>query len=138
VRREPRHLGENQQVTAPPRWSSHFLDRSVSSLSFLSCWEDAGRVGGSLADEVELRYVTSAGEQVFVPLSKADVHDVAAGRPVRAFASYAGMTPYPGWLWSAPVEDLVGYESLLERDRLLLADFDTSVAVIGGLRRTPG
>lgn len=45
------------EVTGTCR-SLSFLYRSVSFLSFLSCWEDAGRVAGSLADEVELRYVT--------------------------------------------------------------------------------
>ncbi|MGM0385932.1 MAG: hypothetical protein ACQERF_08145 [Actinomycetota bacterium] len=40
------------------------------------------------------------------------------------------MTHYPGRFWSATMEDLVGYESLLERDRLLLADFDPNVVAI--------
>ena len=41
--------------------------------------------------------------------------------------TYRGQRNYPGWLWTATTGSLVGYESLLERDRLWLADFDPSV-----------
>ncbi len=47
--------------------------------------------------------------------------------PVRAFPDLPGSADYPGWLWSATIGSLLGYESLLERDRLWLADFDPSV-----------
>jgi len=40
------------------------------------------------------------------------------------------MGHYPGWWWSATTDDLVGYESLLERDRVMLADFDQDVVAI--------
>lgn len=49
------------------------------------------------------------------------------GRPVRSFPTYKNQANYPGWLWSATMGRLVGYESLLERDRLWLADFDPTV-----------
>ena len=55
---------------------------------------------------------------------------VVRGRPVRGFSWYAGMRHYPGWWWSSTRGDLVGYESLLERDRLMLADFDRDVVAI--------
>ncbi len=63
-------------------------------------------------------------------LSTASPTEVARGLPVRSFPSYAGMGHYPGWWWSATVGDHVGYESLLERDRLMLADFDHDVVAI--------
>lgn len=47
--------------------------------------------------------------------------------PVRRFPTYKGQRNYPGLLWCATTEALVGYESLLERDRLWLADFDPEV-----------
>lgn len=47
---------------------------------------------------------------------------------MRGFRWYTGMRHYPGWWWYSTSGDLVGYESLLERDRLmLLADFDRAV-----------
>lgn len=64
-------------------------------------------------------------------LSAAGPGDVAHGRPVRRFGSYARMGHYPGW-WSATMRDLVGYESLRERDRLMLADSDRDVVVVAG------
>ena len=47
--------------------------------------------------------------------------------PVRRFPIYKGQRNYPGLLWCATTQTLIGYESPLERDRLWLADFDPSV-----------
>lgn len=79
---------------------------------------------------VEFRYTSCTGEDVITTLSSAPPTEVARGLPVRHFPSYAGMGHYPGWWWSATVGDHVGYESLLERDRLMLADFDRDVVFI--------
>lgn len=49
---------------------------------------------------------------------------------MRSFSSYAGMRHYPGWWWSSTTTSLVAYKSLLERDRLLAADFDRDVVAI--------
>lgn len=109
---------------------SHFLVPCVSFLSFLSAQLDAGGVSRAAGSEVELRFVDADGDEVSVPLPDACADVVVRGRPVRAFGWYAGMKHYPGWWWSATMCDLVGYESLLERDRLLLADFDYDVKAI--------
>lgn len=53
-----------------------------------------------------------------------------AGRPVRRFPSYRGQRSYPGLYWSATVGAHVGYESRVERDHLVMLDFDRSVAGI--------
>ncbi|MCA0181102.1 MAG: TnsA-like heteromeric transposase endonuclease subunit [Actinobacteria bacterium] len=79
---------------------------------------------------VEFRYTSHTGEDVTTTLGSAPPAEVARGLPVRSFPSYAGMGHYPGWWWSATVGDHVGYESLLERDRLMLADFDRDVVAI--------
>jgi len=63
-------------------------------------------------------------------LARASAEEVVQGQPVRNFGSHAGMGHYPGWWWSATMQAHVGYESLLERDRLMLADFDAAVAAI--------
>jgi hypothetical protein len=44
-------------------------------------------------------------------------------------ASYRGQRNYPGMLWTATTQSLVGYESLLERDRLC---WPTSTQPCGG------
>lgn len=80
--------------------------------------------------ETELRYVSPEGEDVVTTIEAARPQDVVRGRPVRRFGSYARMGHYPGWWWSATMGDLVGYESLLERDRLMLADFDRDVVAL--------
>ncbi|MEU4799693.1 hypothetical protein [Streptomyces sp. NPDC023327] len=50
--------------------------------------------------------------------------------PVRAFASYRRQRNLPGLLRSATTNGHVGYESWLERDQVMLLDFDPSVVGI--------
>lgn len=80
--------------------------------------------------QITLRYVDGEGAEVVTTLAKAEAGLIADGLPVRSFNSYAGMRHYPGWWWSATTSSLLPYESLLERDRLLLADFDRDVVAI--------
>jgi hypothetical protein len=49
-------------------------------------------------------------------------------RPVREFPSYIGQRSFSGLWWSSTMRDLVGYESWLERDRVMLMDFSPEVA----------
>lgn len=79
---------------------------------------------------VTLRYISGEGDEVVSSLAEADAGHVARGRPVRGFGSYAGMGHYPGWWWSSTTTSLIPYESLLERERLLAADFDREVVAI--------
>ncbi|HNV41719.1 MAG TPA: TnsA-like heteromeric transposase endonuclease subunit [Ornithinibacter sp.] len=83
-----------------------------------------------LRNAVEFRYTSRTGEDVVTTIEAAPGADVAHGQPVRRFGSYARMGHYPGWWWSATMGDLVGYESLLERDRLMLADFERDVVAV--------
>lgn len=78
----------------------------------------------------ELRYCNPSGEEVVTTLSEVEVTAVATGSPVREFSWHPRQGNYPGWLWTATTGTLVGYESLLERDRILLADFDVAVTAI--------
>jgi hypothetical protein len=77
--------------------------------------------------DVEVRFVDEGGLSVTTSLGGVDGRVVVRGRPVRSFPTYPGQRNYPGWLWTSTTGGLVGYESLLERDRLWLADFDPSV-----------
>ncbi len=78
----------------------------------------------------ELRYCNPSGEEVVTTLSEVEVAAIVAGSPVREFSWHPHQGNYPGWLWTATTGTLVGYESLLERDRVLLADFDVEVTAI--------
>ena len=77
--------------------------------------------------DAECRFLDAAGVAVSSTFGKVDGADVVRGGPVRDFPTYKGQRNYPGWLWLATTQSLVGYESLLERDRLWLADFDPEV-----------
>lgn len=75
-----------------------------------------------------------ATEVRFLPAGNADLVattlglissvEVISGEPVRLPPSYKGQRNFPGLFWLATTRRTVVYESLLELDRLWLADFD--------------
>ncbi|MDQ2783220.1 MAG: TnsA-like heteromeric transposase endonuclease subunit, partial [Actinomycetota bacterium] len=77
--------------------------------------------------EAEALYVSAEGEDVSTSLGELAGERVVHGRPVRRIRSFAGQRHYPGLFWSATTGGHIGYESLLELDRLWLADFDPRV-----------
>nr|WP_278184668.1 TnsA-like heteromeric transposase endonuclease subunit [Parafrankia irregularis] len=50
--------------------------------------------------------------------------------PVRSFGWPRGGRSFPGWWWSATLGDHVGFESWLERDHVMLLDFDPDVVAL--------
>jgi hypothetical protein len=50
--------------------------------------------------------------------------------PVRSFRWSRGQRHFPGWWWLATTGRHVGYESWLERDHLMLLDFDKAVTAV--------
>jgi hypothetical protein len=50
--------------------------------------------------------------------------------PIRRFYSWKGKRNYEGLWWSSTTGTHIGFESLLERDALTIADFDTEVVAI--------
>jgi hypothetical protein len=48
-------------------------------------------------------------------------------RPVREFPSYQGQRSFSGWWWSSKMRDLVGFESWLERDQVMMLDHSPQV-----------
>jgi hypothetical protein len=78
--------------------------------------------------DTEVRYVRADMEPVTTSIRLVDVESVLRGRPVRRVRSYAGQRHYSGLFWSATTGGHVSYESRLELDRQLLADFDQDVA----------
>lgn len=55
---------------------------------------------------------------------------IVEGLPVRVPPTYRGQRSYPGLFWAATNDRTLVYESLLELDRLWLADFDPTVTAI--------
>lgn len=70
------------------------------------------------------------GEAATLPLSAMTAPQLLAGSPVRVFRWHRGQRHFPGWYWSATDRRHVIYESRLELARLVLADFDPTVAAI--------
>jgi hypothetical protein len=76
------------------------------------------------SDHADATYIAADGEAIAMAFGRIDPARVVRGQPVRDVRSRAGQRNYSGLFWSATTQDHLGYESLLERDRLLLADFD--------------
>jgi hypothetical protein len=85
------------------------------------------RTRGGSRDYSEAFYKSSDGRVVSVPWSNLDANATAEGRPWRTFPWYLGQRNYAGLYWSATERALVGYESRLERARLMMLDFDSDV-----------
>ncbi|MGW0062598.1 hypothetical protein ACWDTT_22040 [Streptosporangium sandarakinum] len=71
-----------------------------------------------------LRVTAKGGKTRTVPL------DPAVMEVVRRFVSHKGQRHLPGDRWSATTRSLVGYESWLERDHVMLLDIDEAVTGI--------
>ncbi|OLT18044.1 hypothetical protein BJF81_06785 [Ornithinimicrobium sp. CNJ-824] len=80
--------------------------------------------------EVALRYCNGAGDEVTTTWREARAELIVEGLPVRIPPSYRGQGNYPGLFWSATNQRTLVYESLLELDRLWLADFDLTVVAL--------
>lgn len=80
--------------------------------------------------DLDLRFADASGEWVETSLGEADVAQLLPASPARHPRSREGQRNYCGWYWSSTTGTHLEYESLLERDRLWLADFDSSVQTI--------
>ncbi|MFF4261806.1 TnsA-like heteromeric transposase endonuclease subunit [Streptomyces virginiae] len=84
----------------------------------------------SASPYIELSYVDSAQERMRCPLLDCVATRFEDMPPVRPFRWSRGERHFSGWYWSATTGRHVGFESWLERDRLLLMDFDPRVVRI--------
>jgi hypothetical protein len=83
----------------------------------------AGGAPAPLTERFEVAFADEDGQQR-LPLAEAWSMPFESCLPVRGFPSYKGQRHHVGRWWTATTGTLVGYESWLERDRLLLLDFD--------------
>jgi hypothetical protein len=78
----------------------------------------------------EIGYVAEDGVEHRVPLQEAWAVSFEFGLPVRRFTARKGQRHLSGLWWSATTRGHVGFESWLERDQLMLLDFDSAVVGI--------
>jgi hypothetical protein len=82
------------------------------------------------ADGFQVGYLREDGAELRVPLAEAWAVPFEHGSPVRRFTSRKGQRHLSGLWWSSTTGGHVGFESWLERDQLLLLDFDPAVVGI--------
>ncbi len=80
------------------------------------------------ADDVWVEYTDALGTDHQGQLSEVWSERFEQVRPHRGFPSFRGQRNWCGWYWAATCSAHVGYESWLERDQLMLLDFDPFVA----------
>ena len=80
---------------------------------------------------VQVQYRRGDGaDAVLSSMEQVSAAAIVAGTPVRTPTSRKENRHYPGLFWSSTTNRHVVYESLLELDRLWLADFDRDVVGI--------
>ena len=91
---------------------------------------EAARHVAACADDVEVTWITPDAAEQSLPLGEAWSVPFECGLPVRRFMARKGQRHLSGLWWCATTSGHVGFESWLERDRLMLLDFDGSVSGI--------
>jgi hypothetical protein len=84
-----------------------------------------------VGDATTITWLTPDGTEERFPLTEAWSVRFEDGMPVRRFRSRKGQRHLSGLWWSATVGRHVGFESWLERDHVMLLDFDPRVVGIG-------
>ena len=87
-------------------------------------------MSASLGEGFEVGFVGGDGAERRVPLAEAARLPLEEARPARRIVSRRGQRHLPGQWWSATDGRHVGFESWLERDHLMLLDFDPAVTAI--------
>jgi hypothetical protein len=75
----------------------------------------------------QIAFVDVSGSRHQEPLATGWAGRFEHGYPVRRFPSRQGQRNFPGLWWSATTGEHVGFESWLEREHVMLLDFDPAV-----------
>lgn len=89
----------------------------------------AGAVSGQRS-EFELMFLGNGGLACKGALRECSAVRFEDCGPVRGFRWSKRLGHFPGWWWFATMGRHVGYESWLERDHLMLLDFDPQVVAV--------
>jgi hypothetical protein len=84
----------------------------------------------SVECEFEVSFVGGSGGVLRRSLADCSTFGFEQVEPVRGFRWSRSDRHFPGWFWAATTGGHVGYESWLERDRLILLDFDREISGI--------
>ncbi len=77
-----------------------------------------------------LEYVREDGTRQWEPLAACAAKRFEEAVPVRSFRWAKGAAHFPGSWWSSTTGEHVGFESWLERDHVMLMDFDPDITGI--------
>jgi hypothetical protein len=77
-----------------------------------------------------LEYVREDGDRRREPLAACAAERFEEAVPVRSFRWTKGTAHFPGSWWSSTTGEHVGFESWLERDHVMLMDFDADITGI--------
>lgn len=80
-----------------------------------------------ISADFHVSFVDANGARRCEPLSSCWTVPFEQALPVRAFTSYKGQKSFSGLWWFSTTSEHVGYESWLERDRVMALDFDPDV-----------
>jgi hypothetical protein len=75
----------------------------------------------------QIAFVDVSGSRHREPLATGWAGRFEHGWPIRSFPSRQGQRNFPGLWWSATSGEHVGFESWLEREHVMLLDFDPAV-----------
>ncbi|WP_231584699.1 TnsA-like heteromeric transposase endonuclease subunit [Mycobacterium haemophilum] len=88
---------------------------------------DAADTATAEPDTAEVSWITAEGVPQRLPLDQAAVVTFEDGLPVRRFTTRKSQRHLSGRWWCATTNGHVGFESWLERDHVMLLDFDPAV-----------
>lgn len=89
-----------------------------------------GAASGAAVLRFSLEYLTASGDWRCDALAACCVERFEDARPVRPFHFEKGLSSFAGWWYFATTGTHVGFESWLERDHLMLMDFDPTVRAV--------
>jgi hypothetical protein len=115
----------------PVRWSCH-KSRPKISLSSLGGWVTGAVAAavGAADRRFALEFQVAGGAWRREVLSECCCERFEDAHPVRPFHFEKGLRSFAGWWYFATTGTHVGFESWLERDHLMLMDFDPSVRAV--------
>jgi len=85
----------------------------------------------NLSDQVRIALIGRSGQLLLRDLKDdLDAEVLVAARASRRFPGYRGKRNYNGSYWSRTTRTLIGFESLLKREAIMVLDFDPTVVAI--------